>query len=275
VFVKQHPGSPPLPNESELWTDAEVSLFFRSGGLLKPLMTPWAQGKKAGSSPMPAVKKEALQVPEAVSTFVNEPLCRRDDSYASPEEYVEHVSLTGQHERSAAVSLIPLGDAWMAQLRSAPHLKPFETHSIGLAGEIQAVSHCSWTCSADPALARGVDCRLFLDSLSKRVVGAVHFGKAASVNAAAMPMRDLVAAAAFQMVLTDVAEEAVKLQKATVVSVKEFSMTVVSPPKIGCTYRIQAEVTASDGAVINTTAKLCAENGQEVAIAAVDFRSHT
>jgi len=123
-------------------------------------MTPWAQGKKAGSSPMPAVKKEALQVPEAVSTFVNEPLCRRDDSYASPEEYVEHVSLTGQHERSAAVSLIPLGDAWMAQLRSAPHLKPFETHSIGLAGEIQAVSHCSWTCSADPALARGVDCRL-------------------------------------------------------------------------------------------------------------------
>jgi len=43
--LQQNPAAPPLPEHSDQWTDAEVQLFFRSGGLLKPLISPWGQGK--------------------------------------------------------------------------------------------------------------------------------------------------------------------------------------------------------------------------------------
>jgi len=273
--VQVNPTAPPLPKESDLWTDDEIGLFFRSGGLLKPLISPWAQGKKAGS-PLPAKKPLAdlMQVPEVVDRFVNEVPRRLDTAYASPAEYATAVLAHGHHERHAAATIIPHEDPWLQQLQSTSHLEPFESHRIAFCGEVEASSHSSWVSSADPALARGVDFRLWKDSLSHQVHGIVRFGPDATLQSPIAEVANLVVTAAVQMALGEAAEEAVKLQLATVVTQKEFSMSVISPLQTGVTYSLQASVTGAEGITIHTSASMSTTSGEElqkVAIAAVDF----
>lgn len=200
------------------------------------------------------------------------PTKRREDDYASPEEYRNIVVKGGHHERHAAAVLIPSDHPWLGQLQSASTVAPFEPHRIGLAGHAERASFCSWVGSADAALARGIDLRLWKDTLTHKVVGAVCFGPEATQQAQPAPLQQMVVPAALNLVMGEAAEESVKLTEATVVGMKELSLSMVSIPKAGTTYRIQASVSGVEGPLIHASASLTdAVEDNQVAIAAIDF----
>ena len=178
----------------------------------------------------------------------------------------------GHHERHAAATLIPSDHPWLLQLQSAGTVAPFEAHRIGLAGAVERATRSSWVGSSDAALARGIDLRLWKDTLTHKVVGAVCFGPEATLQAEPAPLAQMVVPVAVQMALVEAAEESVKLTEATVVALKEFSMSSIQIPKAGTTYRIQASVSGADGPVIHASATLTdALEEKQVGLAAIDF----
>jgi hypothetical protein len=220
----------------------------------------------------PAPRAQQESIPEAVTNVVNEPQRRRDDDYATPAEYRDAVTKAGHRDVPPAAVLIPSDHPWIAQLQSAPTVAPFESHRIGLAGEVERAGHCSWVGSGDPALARGVDLRLWKDTLTHKVVGAVSFGPDATQQAQPPPLAQMVAPAALQMAMGEAAEEAVKLTEGTILGMKELSLSMLSIPKAGVTYRLQASVSGVEGPVIHASASLTdALDDKQVAVAAIDF----
>ena len=220
----------------------------------------------------PRAQQQQESVPGAVTAVVNKPARRRDDDYATPEEYRNIVVKAAHHERHAAAALISSDHPWLVQLQSSTTVAPFESHRIGLAGEAERAAFCSWVGSADAALARGIDLRLWKDTLTHKVVGAVCFGPDATQQAKPAPLAQMVASAALNLVMAEAAEEAVKLTEATVVGMKELSLSMVSIPKAGTTYRIQASVSGMEGPVIHASASLTdAVDDKPVAVAAIDF----
>ena len=156
---EEYPASRTLvvPEDAVRWTPEELGLFFRTNGLLKPLLTPWSSGNQ---QKITTPKREPEAQPKAME---QPPIPKR--RLQSPQEYAMAVQQQGRIPRPEPALIIPAADDWLSQLQHAAHLIPFEAHSPIDATSVMRPNE-NWSLSTSAALAKGVDLRLFYDSLS-------------------------------------------------------------------------------------------------------------
>eukprot|EP00656_Telonema_subtile_P007271 TRINITY_DN13410_c0_g1_i5.p1 TRINITY_DN13410_c0_g1~~TRINITY_DN13410_c0_g1_i5.p1 ORF type:complete len:198 (-),score=45.68 TRINITY_DN13410_c0_g1_i5:35-628(-) len=172
-------------------------------------------------------------------------MCIRD------REYAMAVQQRGHTLRPEPALMIPSSDPWLDQLHSAGHLIPFECHAAADATTL-ARANANWSLTCDASLARGVDARLFYDSLSFKVLAAVSFGPAACLSAEESmgQLAGQADARAVTSVLHGIAEEACKVKAAPAHIIRTFTLRSKGAVIEGIVHRVEAQVTSVLGPMV-------------------------
>eukprot|EP00658_Telonema_sp_P-2_P030139 TRINITY_DN22816_c0_g1_i7.p1 TRINITY_DN22816_c0_g1~~TRINITY_DN22816_c0_g1_i7.p1 ORF type:complete len:317 (+),score=86.53 TRINITY_DN22816_c0_g1_i7:81-1031(+) len=258
---EEHPASRGLvvPDDAIKWTPEELRLFFRSGGLLKPLLSPWSSGVKTvpvqpKPKPTAATEHAAPAAPVPV---------RRQ---MSPQEYAMAVQRQGHTPRPEPALIISAESEWLRQLQGANHLIPFEgLAAVDATNARRANEH--WSVSSQALLARGVDVRLFYDSLSFKVLGAISFGEPACLTAEESmgKLASTVESTALSGVLQGVAGEACKLKAAPAHKLRTFTLRMTGGDiVVSMVYKVEAQVTSVLGPMVEVNAVVLDAQDQPV-----------
>lgn len=268
-FTRKHPP----PSAQAEWTEAEVQMWYASGGMICPVVDPKlrlqaekmfsAQGS-ALKSPQQVAAEEVLK--EAAEAARKAPYFRlltaRD--LAKAKIYRDASLTLGHPARTDDANLFAVDDPILRELERSLPMKPFQKHILQWDDDDETLRKALYGdegfAHGPSAALRGFDSRFFWDASTLKVVGAVRYSPAACIawqgdtggedpstfhqaDGTRTWMLGQVHGGCIEAVLDELTAEVMKINVAPENVTAEISFKIKLPSQPHVTYRLEAEVT--------------------------------